>query len=128
MYPDDLRYTREHEWVRAAGRPWIVGITHYAQEELGDVVYVELPSVGAHFAAGDEFGVVESVKAVSALYLPVDGEIVEVNPQLEAQPELINDEPYGQGWMVKVAPSGEGELDDLLDAAAYRRLVNELRA
>ena len=128
MFPDDLGYTHEHEWVRDADDHLVVGITAYAQEELGDVVYVELPVPGESFAAGDEFGTVESVKAVSPLYVPVSGEVLEVNEDLEAQPELINDDPYAAGWMIRLAPSDSSERDSLLDAQAYEQLVNDLRA
>lgn len=128
MYPDDLRYTHEHEWVRDNGDHQVVGITAYAQEELGDVVYVELPTPGDTFAAGDEFGTVESVKAVSPLYVPTSGQILEVNEDLEAQPELINDDPYAAGWMIRLAPSDPNERDALLDSQAYEHLVNDLRA
>ena len=128
MYPDDLGYTHEHEWVRDADDYLVVGITAYAQEELGDVVYVELPVPGDSFAAGDEFGTVESVKAVSPLYVPVSGEVLEVNENLEAQPELINDDPYAAGWMIRLTPSDPSERDSLLDAQAYEQLVNDLRA
>ncbi len=128
MYPDDLGYTHEHEWVRDADDQLVVGITAYAQEELGDVVYVELPVPGDSFAVGDEFGTVESVKAVSPLYVPVSGEVLEVNENLEAQPELINDDPYAAGWMIRLTPSDPSERDSLLDAQAYEQLVNDLRA
>ncbi len=128
MYPDNLRYTREHEWVRDEGDRLVVGITAYAQEELGDVVYVELPTPGDTFAAGDEFGTVESVKAVSPLYAPVSGEVLESNEILEGQPELINDDPYTAGWMIRLAPSDPTERDSLLDRQAYEQLVNDLRA
>ena len=128
MYPDDLGYTHEHEWVRDADDHLVVGITAYAQEELGDVVYVELPVPGDSFAVGDEFGTVESVKAVSPLYVPVSGEVLEVNENLEAQPELINDDPYAAGWMIRLTPSDPSERDSLLDAQAYEQLVNDLRA
>ena len=128
MYPDDLGYTHEHEWVRDADDHLVVGITAYAQEELGDVVYVELPVPGDSFAVGDEFGTVESVKAVSPLYVPVSGEVLEVNENLEAQPELINADPYAAGWMIRLTPSDPSERDSLLDAQAYEQLVNDLRA
>ena len=128
MFPDDLGYTHEHEWVRDADDHLVVGITAYAQEELGDVVYVELPVPGDSFAAGDEFGTVESVKAVSPLYVPVSGEVLEVNEDLEAQPELINDDPYAAGWMIRLSPSDPSEREGLLDAQAYEQLVNDLRA
>lgn len=128
MYPADLCYTREHEWVRLEGHTAVVGITRYAQDELGDVVYVELPSVGEIVSAGDEFGTVESVKAVSPLFAPLAGKIVEVNEVLADQPELVNAEPYGSGWMIRVAASSPGDLDGLLDADAYEQFVNDLHA
>ena len=128
MYPGDLRYTREHEWVRLDGQTAVIGITSYAQDELGDVVYVELPSVGEMVSSGSEFGTVESVKAVSPLFAPLAGEIVEVNEALIGQPELVNVEPYGSGWMIKVASSTPHELDSLLEAEAYEQFVNDLHA
>ena len=128
MYPDDVRYTREHEWVRLEGHTAVIGITSYAQDELGDVVYVELPSVGEMVSPGGEFGTVESVKAVSPLFAPLAGEIVEVNEALIDQPELVNAEPYGSGWMIKVTASSPDVLDGLLDAEAYEQFVNDLHA
>jgi len=128
MYPGDVRYTREHEWVRLDGQTAVIGITSYAQDELGDVVYVELPSVGEMVSLGSEFGTVESVKAVSPLFAPLAGEIVEVNEALIGQPELVNVEPYGSGWMIKVAASTPDELDSLLEAEAYEQFVNDLHA
>lgn len=124
--PADLLYTDEHEWVRLEGDVAVVGITDYAQHELGDVVYVELPEVGSTVEQGKPFGVVESVKAASDLYAPVSGEVVEVNTALEDAPELVNNDPYGEGWMIKVRPSNwEAEKANLLDAEAYRRLIEE---
>ena len=128
MYPGDVRYTREHEWVRLDGQTAVIGITSYAQDELGDVVYVELHSVGEMVSLGSEFGTVESVKAVSPLFAPLAGEIVEVNEALIGQPELVNVEPYGSGWMIKVAASTPDELDSLLEAEAYEQFVNDLHA
>ena len=128
MYPGDVRYTREHEWVRLDGQTAVIGITSYAQDELGDVVYVELPSVGEIVSSGSEFGTVESVKAVSPLFAPLAGEIVEVNETLIGHPELVNVEPYGSGWMIKVAASTPDELDSLLEAEAYEQFVNDLHA
>ena len=128
MYPGDVRYTREHEGVRLDGQTAVSGITSYAQDELGDVVYVELPSVGEMVSSGSEFGTVESVKAVSPLFAPLAGEIVEVNEALIGQPELVNVEPYGSGWMIKVAASTPDELDSLLEAEAYEQFVNDLHA
>jgi glycine cleavage system H protein len=128
MYPNELRYTREHEWVRVEGRIATVGITHYAQEELGDVVYVELPVAGEALAAGAEFGTVESVKAVSPLFAPISGEVVEVNEALIAGPENINEGPYEAGWMIKVSVVDENELDELMAAEAYEQFVDDLHA
>lgn len=128
MYPNELRYTREHEWVRVEGRIATVGITHYAQEELGDVVYVELPVAGEALAAGAEFGTVESVKAVSPLFAPISGEVLEVNEALIAGPENINEGPYEAGWMIKVSVVDENELDELMAAEAYEQFVNDLHA
>ena len=120
--PEELQYTRSHEWVRREGETATVGITDHAQDELGDVVFVELPEVGAAFDAGDSFGAVESVKAVSDLYAPVGGEVVEVNSALEEAPEKINEDPYGDGWILKLRAGGEG---DLLSAQEYERLLEE---
>jgi glycine cleavage system H protein len=120
--PEELQYTRSHEWVRTEGDTATIGITDHAQDELGDVVFVELPEVGATFDAGDSFGTVESVKAVSDLYTPVGGEVVEVNEALSDQPEKINEDPYGEGWIVKIQVSGEG---DLLSASDYEQFLEE---
>lgn len=122
--PADLKYTSEHEWVKDLGNgEALIGITDHAQENLGDVTFVELPAVDDNFAAGDTFGVVESVKAASDLYLPVSGTILEANDALEDAPEKVNQSPYGEAWLVKVALSDASELDGLLDAEAYRELV-----
>ena len=120
--PQDLQYTRSHEWVRTEGDTATIGITDHAQDELGDVVFVELPDEGATFDAGESFGTVESVKAVSDLYTPVGGEVVEVNSSLEDAPEKINDDPYGEGWIVKLRTSGEA---DLLSPEEYEKVVEE---
>ncbi len=120
--PGDLQYTKSHEWVRVEGDVATVGITDHAQDELGDVVFVEMPEQGATLAAGDAFGAVESVKAVSDLYAPVGGEVVEVNGTLEDSPEKINEDPYGEGWILKLRTSGEA---DLLSAADYEKLLEE---
>jgi glycine cleavage system H protein len=125
MYPSDLKYTRNHEYIRAQGDGTaLVGITSYAQEALGDVVFVDLPEVGASFEAGDEFGTVESVKTVSEIYLPTAGEVLEVNAELEAHPEFVNEDAFGKGWMIKIKLNGP-LAGDLLDAAAYQALVSE---
>ena len=120
--PGDLQYTRTHEWVRREGDTATVGITDHAQDELGDVVFVELPEEGATFGAGDAFGTIESVKAVSDLYAPVGGEVVEVNSALDDAPEKVNEDPYGDGWIVRLRVSGEG---DLLSAAEYEKVLEE---
>ncbi|MBV9097905.1 MAG: glycine cleavage system protein GcvH [Frankiaceae bacterium] len=123
MIPDDLHYTAEHEWVRDLGDGRVrIGITHYAQEALGDVVYVSLPEVGATVDAGQSFGEVESTKSVSEIYAPVAGEVVARNDALESRSELVNSDPYGEGWIVELAV-GDGGLGGLLDAAAYEKLT-----
>ena len=122
-FPANLRYTKEHEWARQEGNRVVVGITDYAQKELGDVVFVELPEVGVTIAAMDTFGVVESVKAVSDLYAPVSGTIVEANTVLEDQPELVNASPYGQGWMAVMEATHIEELQQLLTAGEYQAYV-----
>jgi len=121
--PNDLRYRRSHEWARAEGDTVVMGISHYAQDQLGEVVYVELPEVGTGVAAGKELGTLESVKAVSEFLAPVGGEVIEVNERLEDNPNLVNEDPYGEGWLVKISGSVEGE--DLLDAGAYQEFLEE---
>jgi len=121
--PDELKYGRSHEWVKADGDAVVVGITHYAQDQLGEVVYVELPEVGNAFAVGDELGTLESVKAVSEFLAPVAGEVTEVNTRLEDEPNLVNDDPYGDGWLVKLRGSAESE--ELLDAAGYKEFLEQ---
>ena len=121
--PQDLRYTNDHEWLRAEGDRWRVGITAFATKQLGDVVMVELPKVGAVFASGDAIGTVESVKAVSEIYAPISGKVVAVNEALVESPELVNDAPYGDGWMVEIEPSDRAELDALLTAEAYEAML-----
>jgi glycine cleavage system H protein len=117
--PDDLHYSKDHEWVRVDGNVAIVGITDYAQDSLGDVVYVELPKAGDEFAANESFGSVESVKAVSEVFSPVSGEIVGTNDTLTDAPEKVNTDPYGEGWMIRVKLSNPGEVDSMLTAAEY---------
>ena len=117
--PDDLHYSKDHEWVRVEGNVAVVGITDYAQDSLGDVVYVELPKVGDDFAANESFGSVESVKAVSEVFSPVSGEIVGTNETLADTPEKVNTDPYGEGWMIRVQMSNAGEVDSMLTAAEY---------
>ena len=121
--PDDRRYSREHEWVRVEGSVAVIGITSFAADELGDIVYVELPELGAKLAQFSSFGVVESVKAVSDLFAPVSGDVVEVNDDLRASPELLNSDPFGAGWIAKVTLSDAAEMEQLLDAAAYAELT-----
>jgi len=122
--PNDLLYTRTHEWLRQESGPRTVGITHYAQDQLGEVVYVELPEVGRTVDAGEEMGTLESVKAVSEIYSPIGGEIVEVNERLNDEPNLVNEDPFGDGWLVKIQPSSP-ENEALLDAAGYEQFLAE---
>jgi glycine cleavage system H protein len=124
-FPENLKYTKDHEWIRVDGDTGTVGITDYAQGELGDVVFVELPAVGKTLKAHDTFGTIEAVKAVSDLYSPVSGSVVEINTALEKTPELVNKDPYNAGWMIKIKISNPAELNDLLDAAAYKKLVGQ---
>ena len=123
--PNDLKYTREHEWAKQEGDRVRVGITDYAQSELGDVVFVELPKIGAKVTAAKNFGVVESVKAVSDLFAPVSGEVVEANGELGQKPEIVNQDPYGKGWMLVVKPSRNGDWDALLGPQDYEQHIAE---
>lgn len=125
MYPEEFRYTREHEWIKLEGDLGVVGITHHAQHSLGDIVYVELPKVGAQVTQGKPFGTVESVKAVSEIYAPVSGEVVEVNEALAQAPEMLNRDPHGAAWLAKIRLADPAELDRLLTASEYRDLVAE---
>ena len=123
MYPEDLKYSSEHEWVRSPGEAEgsvRIGITHFAQDQLGDIVYVSLPEVGTEVSAGDTVGELESTKSVSDVYAPVGGKVVARNETLESTPELVNSDPYGEGWLFEVAGSDQGELDALMDSAAYQ--------
>jgi glycine cleavage system H protein len=122
-FPDNLRYTKEHEWIRMEGNTAVIGITDFAQRELGDIVYVEIETVGKSLSANEVFGTVEAVKTVSDLFLPVAGTINEVNPVLGKSPELVNTDPYGQGWMVKMTVNNPADVDKLMDASAYSNLV-----
>jgi glycine cleavage system H protein len=124
-FPEDLKYTREHEWARMKGTKVVVGITDFAQDQLGDVVYVELPAVGDEVKRGESFGVVESTKAVSELFAPISGKVVEVNDPLVEAPETVNEDPYEEGWMIAIEPSDPKELSDLLDVKAYTAFVDE---
>ncbi|WP_257456374.1 glycine cleavage system protein GcvH [Archangium lipolyticum] len=121
--PQNLKYTKEHEWARIEGNRVVVGVTSHAQEALGDVVYVELPKVGASLTAGKQFGVIESTKAVSDLFSPLTGKVVKVNDALTDSPQTINSDPYGAGWIVEVEPSDTKELAGLMDASAYENLL-----
>jgi glycine cleavage system H protein len=125
MVPTDLRYTKDHEWVRVDGDEAVVGITDYATNQLGDIVFVELPDVGRTLSQSATFGVVESVKAVSDLFSPVSGEVTSGNDALAAAPELVNSDPYGDGWMIRLKLANPTEVDELLDAAAYDALIAE---
>jgi glycine cleavage system H protein len=124
-FPEDLKYSREHEWVLVEGAVVTIGITDYAQEQLGDIVFVELPAVGDKVSKEDAFGVVESVKAVSDVYAPVSGKVVEVNDDLPENPEMLNEDPYSDGWMIKVEMSDPDELGDLMSAVEYEEYVAE---
>lgn len=124
-FPENLKYTKDHEWSRIEGDSVVVGITDFAQGELGDIVFVELPDVGKKLNAGESFGVAESVKTVSDLYSPLSGEVVEINTDLESKPELVNSSPYEGGWMVKIKVSDRSELEKLLSAADYKALVGK---
>jgi len=123
--PKDLQYTNEHEWLKVDGTKGVIGITHFAQDQLGDVVFVEVPAVGAELEKENTFGVVESVKTVSDLYSPVAGKVVAVNKDLEANPELVNQDPYGKGWMVEIELSDSNQSDGLLSADDYEAFIKE---
>ena len=123
--PIELKYSKDHEWVKSDGKIATIGITHHAQDQLGDVVYVELPAVGKEFAAMQEFGVVESVKSVSSLYCPVSGKVIETNPNLNDRPQLVNDAPYAEGWMIKLEMKIPAETASLLTAEEYKKLIEK---
>lgn len=124
--PDDVRYSKEHEWARSKDGSIFIGVSDYAQDQLGDVVFVELPQIGDTFGTGEEFGTVESVKAVSELYMPIGGEIVSINDALEGNPELVNKNPYEEGWMIEVKPDNMDEMDALMEKADYIKLLKGL--
>lgn len=124
-FPTNVKYTNEHEWVRLEGEEAYVGITDYAQDQLGDIVFVDITTEGETLDKGEVFGTIEVVKTVSDLFLPIGGEVLEVNPELEEHPELVNQDPYGKGWLVRIKPADASELDELLDADAYKQLINE---
>lgn len=121
--PDNLKYTKDHEWIKVDGNIATVGITDFAQSELGDIVYVEIETEGEDVNQGEIFGTVEAVKTVSDLFMPISGKIAEVNEELEANPEIVNDDPYGKGWMIKIEISNPAEIENLLDSAAYKELT-----
>ncbi len=121
--PENLKYTKEHEWIRVEGDNAYVGITDFAQSELGEIVFVEVETIGESLNAGDVFGTVEAVKTVSELFIPVDGEVLELNPELETTPELINDDPYGKGWLVKISIADANQLNELLTAEEYEAIL-----
>lgn len=123
-FPQNLKYTNEHEWIRVEGDIAYVGITDYAQEQLGDIVFVDTPTVGETLEANETFGTIEVVKTISDLFLPVAGEVLEQNESLEENPELVNKDPYGEGWLIKMKPADIKDIDDLLDAEAYKAVVN----
>lgn len=125
MYPTDLRYTREHEWVRVEDDTCVLGITDFAQKQLGEVVYVDLPEVGHVFDSGDEIGTIESVKAVAEVYTPVAGEILETNETLKDDPQSVNEDPHGDGWLVKIKYSSSSDFDQLMNAAQYEAYAQE---
>ena len=123
-FPQNLKYTNEHEWIRVEGDIAYVGITDYAQEQWGDIVFVDIPTVGETLEAGETFGTIEVVKTISDLFLPLAGEILEQNEALEENPELVNKDPYGEGWLIKMKPADASAAEDLLDAEAYKAVVN----
>ena len=123
-FPDNLRYTKDHEWIKVNGSEATIGITDFAQQELGDIVYVEIETLGQQLNEGTVFGTVEAVKTVSDLYLPVNATITEINPKLNSNPELVNTDPYGEGWMVKVKITNPADINSLMDKAAYESMVS----
>ncbi|MGL5262168.1 MAG: glycine cleavage system protein GcvH [Bacteroides sp.] len=124
-FPEELKYTKEHEWVRKEGDIVYIGITDYAQDQLGDIVFVDIPTVGETLDANEVFGTIEVVKTVSDLFLPVSGEVLEDNEAIEDNPELVNEDPYGEGWLIKVKPSNEADFDNLLSAEEYKEIINK---
>lgn len=124
-FPTNVKYTSEHEWIRIENDEAIVGITDYAQDQLGDIVFVDVTAEGETLEQGEVFGTIEVVKTVSDLFLPIGGEIVEVNPELEEHPELVNKDPYGEGWIIRIKPTDASQMDELLDAEGYKKIINE---
>ena len=123
-FPNDVKYTKEHEWIRLEGEVAYVGITDYAQEQLGDIVFVDIQTEGETLAADEVFGTIEVVKTISDLFLPIAGEVLEQNETLADQPELVNQDPYGEGWLIKIKPAADADFNSLLDAEAYKELIN----
>ena len=123
-FPQNVKYTKEHEWVRLDGDVAYVGITDYAQQQLGDIVFVDIPTVGEELEADEVFGTIEVVKTISALFLPIAGEILDQNEALEENPELVNQDPYGEGWLIKMKPANVADIDNLLDADGYKAVIN----
>jgi glycine cleavage system H protein len=121
--PANLKYTEDHEWIRVEGNEAFIGVTEYAQQQLGDIVFVEIETIGETLSAGDTFGTIEAVKTVSDLFMPVGGELLELNPKLESAPELVNKDPYGEGWMIRIKLSDAGEVANLLSADAYKETI-----
>lgn len=124
-FPTNVKYTSEHEWIRVEGEEAYVGITDYAQDQLGDIVFVDVTAEGETLEQGEVFGTIEVVKTVSDLFLPVGGEVLEINPALEENPELVNKDPYGDGWLIRIRPTDLSQLDGLMDAEAYKQIINE---
>lgn len=124
-FPTNVKYTSEHEWIRLENDEAIIGITDYAQDQLGDIVFVDVTAEGETLEQGEVFGTIEVVKTVSDIFLPIGGEIVEVNPELEEHPELVNKDPYGEGWIIRIKPTDASQMDELLDAEAYKKIINE---
>ena len=123
-FPENIKYTSEHEWIRVEGDVAYVGITDYAQDQLGDIVFVDIQAVGETLGAGEVFGTIEVVKTISDIFMPVGGEVLEQNEALEEQPELVNKDPYGEGWLIKIKPDEAADYDALLDAEGYKKLIN----
>ena len=124
-FPDNLKYTKDHEWIRVSGNEAYVGITEFAQGELGDIVFIDINTVGKDVKHGELFGTIEAVKTVSDLFMPVSGKVLEINPKLEANPELVNTDPYGDGWMIKISLSDANELNNLLSASDYKKELGQ---
>ena len=123
--PANLKYSNDHEWCRVEGDTAVIGITDFAQSQLGDIVFVDVTTEGETLEKGEVFGTIEVVKTVSDLFLPIGGEVLEINPELEEHPELVNKDPYGDGWLIKIKPTDTTEMDELLDAEAYKQIINE---